>query len=461
MSATLALSFSAVKDGCAATVVRFLGSFGALAGDAAVEGDLGLRRRDGYLVVRLRLEADDAVVARLRFWSARAGGNAAVADGDLEVECDRRLSEADLSRSGVAGPELGEALRGLLAECGAAPELAEVGSAGPPVLQLRVRGPGWHGLSYDRAARTLFVPTPLAPCPGDELVLQLETAGRPALRARARVTAAVAPAGGAVAGFSATLQGDCGPVDRVLCATCASPSPAPTRRAAQRWPSSVPVEVLRAADGDDARHGKLVDISCGGAFIRTTNPAPVGSEVRVQVRLPNETVETAARVVRAQPGGMGVEFRAEGGARAALASALTSLAGRRRRVLVVDDDALARRMLADAFAAEGFDVLTAPDARFAMRTLADQLFTLDLLVTDVLMPGMDGEVLVRSIRRVGGESDLPILVMSGQVDAAVRERLRLAGADAVVAKSLGADSIVRMAEGVIARRGAEALETVA
>jgi CheY-like chemotaxis protein len=65
---------------------------------------------------------------------------------------------------------------------------------------------------------------------------------------------------------------------------------------------------------------------------------------------------------------------------------------------------------------------------------------------------MDGEVLVRSIRRIGGEGDLPILVMSGSVDGALEERLRLAGADGVVAKSAGAPAIVARAEGVVAER---------
>jgi CheY-like chemotaxis protein len=451
MTTTLALSFAGVNDGPAPGIVRFLGGVAALVEGRAVEGDLGLRRRDGYLVVRLRLEATDAIFARLRFWCARAGGSAALADDDVGLECELRLAGADLARRAVAAQDLGEALRAMLAECGAAPDLAEVGSAGLPVLQLRVMGPGWSGVAYERDQRTLFVPTPLAPAPGDELVVQLETIApsRPVLRTRARVLEVVPIAAGAAAGFSARLCGDADPVHRVLSATCPQGHVPESRRTAQRYPSTAPVEVV-------GEHGNLVDISYRGAFIRTPQRAPVGSEVRVQVRLPNETVQTAARVVHARPDGIGIEFRPDGGVQAALASAMTSVAGRRRRVLVVDDDALARRMLADAFEEEGWDVVTAPDAEFAMHTLADQLLTLDLLVTDVLMPGVDGEVLVRSIRRVGGESDLPILVMSGQVDPAVRERLRLAGADAVVTKSLGAGSIVRMAEGVIARRDADA-----
>jgi CheY-like chemotaxis protein len=127
---------------------------------------------------------------------------------------------------------------------------------------------------------------------------------------------------------------------------------------------------------------------------------------------------------------------------------------RRLHVLVVDDDAQARRTMSRAFEERGWDVLTAGDALGAMRALIDHLFTLDLLATDVLMPGMDGEGLVRSIRHLGGESDLPILAMSGRVDATLEERLRRAGADAVAPKSLGPDSIVRRAEDVVAARRA-------
>jgi CheY-like chemotaxis protein len=314
-----------------------------------------------------------------------------------------------------------------------------------------VCGPGWSGVAYDRVTRTVFVPTALAPPPGDELTLQLETAApvRGVARAQARVLEPGAYEGFAPAGFFAKLVGECGSVDRVLSATCPRVPPFATRRAAQRYPVGGAVSV------GGSGLASLVDISQGGAFVRTGQRSGVGSDVEVQVHLPNDTtVHAKAKVVHERPDGMGLEFELGDAARDALASAVTSLAGRRPHVLVVDDDALARRMLADAFDDRGWEVLTAADARSAMQTLADQLFTLDLLATDVLMPGMDGELLVRAIRRLGGETDLPILVMSGSVDAALAERLRLAGTDAVMAKSAGAASIVRRAEEVIeARRG--------
>jgi CheY-like chemotaxis protein len=452
MTTPLALSFAAVSHGRAPTVIRFLAGVDALAAGAVAGADLGLRREGQYLVVRLALDArfaSEQIVQRLRFWCARAGGHAALAEDDLGAECDRRLAEAEVVRRGVPAPRLGLALVQMLAEAGA-PELAPVEDGALPALHLQVCGPGWSGVAYDRVTRTVFVPTALAPPPGDELTLQLETPppARGIARAQARVLDPKERDPFAPAGFFAKLVGECGSVDRVLSATSPRVPPFSTRRAAQRYAVSGPVAVGGAAAG-----GSLVDISQGGAFIRTGRRAGVGADVDVEVRLPNDTtVQAKAKVVHERPDGMGVEFRLDGGAREALASAVTSLAGRRPHVLVVDDDALTRRMLADAFDARGWEVLTAADARSAMQTLADQLFTLDLLATDVLMPGMDGEVLVRSIRRIGGEGDLPILVMSGSVDGALEERLRLAGADAVVAKSAGAPAIVARAEGVVAER---------
>jgi CheY-like chemotaxis protein len=455
MTTPLALSFAAVSHGRAPAVLRFLAGVDALAAGAATEADLGLRREGHYLVVRLAFDprlVTDAIVQRLRFWCARAGGHAALAEDEMGPECERRLAEAEVVRRGVPAPRLGLALVELLAEAGA-PELAPVDDVALPALQLQVCGPGWGGVAYDRLTRTIFVPTALSPPAGDELTLQLESAAsvRGVARAQARVLDPRTYEGFAPAGFFAKLVGECGSADRVLSATCPRVPPFATRRAAQRYPVGGAVAV------GGAGLASLVDISQGGAFIRTGRRAGVGSDLDVKVRLPNDTtVEARAKVVHERSDGVGVELQLERGARDALASAVTSLAGRRPHVLVVDDDALARRMLADAFDARGWEVLTAADARAAMQTLADELFTLDLLATDVLMPGMDGELLVRAIRRLGGESDLPILVMSGSVDPVLEERLGRAGADGVVSKSSGAAAVVRRAEEVVAARRADA-----
>jgi CheY-like chemotaxis protein len=124
-------------------------------------------------------------------------------------------------------------------------------------------------------------------------------------------------------------------------------------------------------------------------------------------------------------------------------------------VLVIDDDQLTCRMLADAFAPLGFETVTAPDGEAGMRRLIDELLRLDLVVTDLEMPRMGGEDLVYRIRLLGGEHDLPIVVASAFLTADVRARLETMGADAIVDKAVGPDRIAEVAVGAFADREAQ------
>jgi CheY-like chemotaxis protein len=123
-----------------------------------------------------------------------------------------------------------------------------------------------------------------------------------------------------------------------------------------------------------------------------------------------------------------------------------------RRVLVIDDDELTRRMLADAFASRGFQAVVEADGRAGLRRIADELLVLHLVVTDLRMPGMDGDELVYRVRHLGGEHDLPIVVASAELTEDARLRLDAIGADAVVDKSLGAAQIAELAVNVYAER---------
>jgi CheY-like chemotaxis protein len=115
------------------------------------------------------------------------------------------------------------------------------------------------------------------------------------------------------------------------------------------------------------------------------------------------------------------------------------------RVLVIDDDALARRMLAHAFAARGCESLTADDGYTGFHRLVDELLTLDLVVTDVNMPGLDGVELIHKVRRLGGERDVAIVVVSAFLDDDMRQRLAEAGADAMLDKRSGPDAVAAQA----------------
>lgn len=101
----------------------------------------------------------------------------------------------------------------------------------------------------------------------------------------------------------------------------------------------------------------------------------------------------------------------------------------------------------------GIDCVGASNGRDGLRRLSDELLTLDLLVTDLIMPELGGDALVLAVRELGGERDLPIVVASGYLDRARTEALRDAGADVVVDKSSGLQPVADAALALLSARG--------
>jgi CheY-like chemotaxis protein len=80
-------------------------------------------------------------------------------------------------------------------------------------------------------------------------------------------------------------------------------------------------------------------------------------------------------------------------------------------VLVVDDDQAARDMLGRVLAGDGYRVRQAVDGDEAMHEIARR--TPDLLVLDLLMPGMDGFQVLEALRTDPATADVPVVVLTG------------------------------------------------
>lgn len=120
---------------------------------------------------------------------------------------------------------------------------------------------------------------------------------------------------------------------------------------------------------------------------------------------------------------------------------------RRPRILVVDDEASIRDLLAKTLALAEYEVDTAPDASTALgRVRAAQY---DLLIADLRMPGMDGLTLIRQAKRIRAE--LPVIIITGYSSEAsaieavnlgvagyLRKPFRVPEVLAAAAKALGA-----------------------
>src|SRR5512140_1739761 len=79
------------------------------------------------------------------------------------------------------------------------------------------------------------------------------------------------------------------------------------------------------------------------------------------------------------------------------------------KILVVDDDDSVRESLSDFLEFHDFVVTAVASAAAALETMAKNVF--DLVISDLVMPKMDGIALVKTIRDSGNE--VPFLVMTG------------------------------------------------
>jgi excisionase family DNA binding protein len=102
--------------------------------------------------------------------------------------------------------------------------------------------------------------------------------------------------------------------------------------------------------------------------------------------------------------------RGGGGRPAPAAPSRPANAGNARpRVLVVDDEASIRDLLAKTLALAEYDVDVAPDGRSALERM--RLYPYDLLIADLKMPGMDGLTVIREAKRY--KADLPVIIITG------------------------------------------------
>jgi len=119
-----------------------------------------------------------------------------------------------------------------------------------------------------------------------------------------------------------------------------------------------------------------------------------------------------------------------------------------KRVLVVEDEYGSAQALALLLECEGFEVDVAANGRLALELIART--RPDLVVTDYMMPVMDGARLGRAIRTDPALADLPIVLATSAEEARVREAFD--DYDAYLRKPFGAAQLVPLAR-TLAERG--------
>jgi two-component system, OmpR family, response regulator len=123
-----------------------------------------------------------------------------------------------------------------------------------------------------------------------------------------------------------------------------------------------------------------------------------------------------------------------------------------QHILVVDDDADIRTLLADYLRQNGFRATTVADGIAMRRALARE--HVDLLVLDIMLRGEDGLALCRAVRQ---DSDLPIVMLTARGDAVDKIVGFEMGADDYLAKPFSPRELLVRIKSVLRRAGRQGL----
>lgn len=119
---------------------------------------------------------------------------------------------------------------------------------------------------------------------------------------------------------------------------------------------------------------------------------------------------------------------------------------KKRRILIVDDDRDALRLLRMALESEGYEVIEAADGLAALR-LAYELRP-DLIILDIMMPLMDGWLTCQRLREVW---DTPIMMVSASSELDSRVKGLTIGADDFIPKPWDVDELQMRVDAVLRR----------
>ena len=118
-----------------------------------------------------------------------------------------------------------------------------------------------------------------------------------------------------------------------------------------------------------------------------------------------------------------------------------------QKILVADDSASIRMMLANTLTSAGFEVKASEDGQIALNCAED--FGPDLVITDLNMPNLNGIELVRALRLKPSFKFTPILVLTTEGQDENKQAGRQAGATGWMVKPFKPDRLVAIVKKVL------------
>jgi CheY-like chemotaxis protein len=119
------------------------------------------------------------------------------------------------------------------------------------------------------------------------------------------------------------------------------------------------------------------------------------------------------------------------------------------RVLLVEDDAENRELMAEVLGLSGYEVVTAATGQDGLRTLSET--SVDVVVTDLGMPGMGGLEVAKAAKAIAPA--VPVVIVTGYVDREDVSRARGKHVDAVLVKPVDPEVLAQTVLDVAHGRG--------
>ncbi|MBI5464517.1 MAG: response regulator [Ignavibacteriales bacterium] len=108
-------------------------------------------------------------------------------------------------------------------------------------------------------------------------------------------------------------------------------------------------------------------------------------------------------------------------------------------ILVVDDSATVRKFVSVSLSMQGFNVVTASDGMDALEKMTSA--DIDLIITDLNMPNMDGFQLLKTLRENETYKELPVIILTSLTDNISKEKGSTLGANSFVNKPFSLEKI--------------------
>ncbi len=118
-----------------------------------------------------------------------------------------------------------------------------------------------------------------------------------------------------------------------------------------------------------------------------------------------------------------------------------------KRILTVDDSPSVRQMVKLTLSNAGYDIVEARDGAEGLTKA--QANALDLVVTDLNMPVMNGLALIRALRRLSAYRGVPILFLTTESDPEMKKEAKAAGATGWITKPFQQEQLVAIVRKVL------------